>query len=122
MKKLLITILLLTTTLSSFSQSIKKDSVTIAKKTLKSIVKESRKCDSVKVAFTQKSLLLEDLIKNNVTMFNELEQERIKRNNLQLQLQKTNKPIESNQTKKNGWLYGTGGVVVGVVLGVLVSK
>ncbi len=113
----------MTTTLSSFSQNIKKDSVTIAKNTLKSIVKESRKCDSVKVAFTQKSLLLEDLIKNNVTMFNELEQERIKRNKLQSQLQKTNEDLlKLTKRRKNGWIYGSGGVVVGVIVGVLITK
>lgn len=110
-------------TFVSFSQSIKKDSVTIAKKTLKSIVKESRKCDSVKVAFNQKSILLQDLIKNNLLIFSDLEKEKLERERLRIQLQKTNKDlIKMTKRKNNGWLYGTGGVAVGVIITLLVSK
>jgi hypothetical protein len=107
----------------SFSQTIKKDSVTLAKRTLKSIVKESRKCDSVKVAFRKKSILLQGLIKHNLSIFSDLEKEKSKREQLQLQLQKTNKDLLNlSKRKRNVWLYGTGGVAVGVIITLLVSK
>lgn len=56
-------------------------------------------------------------------MFSELEQERIKRTQLQIQLQKTNKDLlKLSKRKNNGWLYGTGGVAVGIIVTLLVSK
>lgn len=63
-------------TSSILSQSIKKDSVTINKKTFVSIVKESRKCDSIKSAFWKKDVLINDMVQNNVNMFDEFMKER----------------------------------------------
>lgn len=104
------------------SQSIKKDSVTVGKQTFKSIMKEIRKCDSVKIAFNKKSILLQSLIKNNLQMFNDLELERIKREQLQIQLQKTNKSLlKLSKKKNNGWLYGIGGVAIGIITYSLVN-
>lgn len=64
-------------------------------------------------SFNQKSILLQNLIKNNLLIFSDLEKEKIKREQLQLQLQKTNKDLlKLSKRRRNGWLYGTGGVVV----------
>jgi allophanate hydrolase subunit 1 len=64
------------TILKVSSQSIKKDSVTIHKKTFISIMKESRKCDSLRVAFENKSVLIEDIIKSNNQMYIDFQNER----------------------------------------------
>ncbi|CAA0149627.1 hypothetical protein TMP227_10110 [Tenacibaculum maritimum] len=114
--------LLLMMTSVVLSQSIKKDSVTVGKKTFRYIMKESRKCDSVKIAFNKKSILLQSLIKNNLQMFNDLELERIKREQLQIQLQKTNKSLlKLSKKRNNGSLYGIGGVVIGIITYSLVN-
>lgn len=64
----------------SLSQSIKKDSITIYKETFKSIIKESKKCDSVRVALVKKDSLVLELIENNLQMFSEFSAERLLKN------------------------------------------
>jgi hypothetical protein len=80
-------------------------------------MKESRKCDSLKVAHTKKSILLQDLIKSNLTMFNDLERERKLRESLQLQLKSTNKDLlRLSKKRSNSWLYGIGGAALGIII------
>ncbi|QTD38395.1 hypothetical protein JL193_03610 [Polaribacter batillariae] len=75
------------------------------------------------MAFNQKSILLQDLIKNNLLIFSDLEKEKIKREQLQLQLQKTNQNLQKMvKRKNNGLIYGTSGVAIGVIITLLISK
>ena len=67
-------------TSSILSQSIKKDSVTISKPVFISIVKESRKCDSIKVALNKKDILISEMAFNNLEMWEDFKSEREKKN------------------------------------------
>ena len=71
MKRLLIVLMLMIVTLKSFCQSITKDSVTTDKETFKLIIKDLRKCDSLKVAYVSQSITLDSLIIDNRKMFSD---------------------------------------------------
>ena len=105
------------------SQNIKNDSITLAKTTLVSMAKESRKCDSLKVAYKLKSTSLNTLIETNLTMFDELEEQRQKRLELQKRFNEINdQNLKLAKRKKNGLFYGIGGTALGIVVGVLITK
>jgi len=104
----------------SFSQSI-PDKIEIKKTTLISIVKESRKCDSLKIAYNLKSLQLTNLINSNLMMFQELEEQRIKRIEAEKNLQKNIK-IYKKKNNKNVVIFATGGALLGILAGVLISN
>lgn len=104
--------------LKTFSQDTAK--ITIKKSTLVSIMKESRKCDSVRVAFNQKSIVVDSLIRTNidfVDILNELRNDRIE---LERQLKTINedhkKLIKKN---KRGWQLP---VAIGTVLGLIIGS
>ncbi|MFC0605905.1 hypothetical protein [Winogradskyella pulchriflava] len=120
MKRLLIILTLMMTSLTLTSQNTKTDSVTISKKALKSMVKESRKCDSLRVAYNAQYTTLQDLIKSNLDYFKKIQTEELKRANLQQQLDDS---VKALRKKKNNWLLPTSiGVVGGLVLGVVISN
>lgn len=100
------------------SQTITKDSVTISKPVFKSIMKESRKCDSLKIAFDNVNLLLSDLMKSNLNMFKSLENEQTKRRELQLKINQANKELQKiTSRKKRGWVSWTIAGLSGIILG-----
>lgn len=72
-------LVLLMMTLPILSQNISKDSVTIAKPTFKNIVKEAKKCEALRLAYNDQLVSFESLITTNITMFEEIEDERTKR-------------------------------------------
>lgn len=88
---------------------------------MKSIFKESKKCDSIKVAYNFKSLQLTKLIDSNLMMFQELEQSRTRRIEAEKNLQK-NIEIYKKKNSKNVVIFATGGALLGIVVGVLISN
>lgn len=96
------------------------DSITISKKALKSMAKESRKCDSLRVAYDLQLKSLNDLVESNLDYFKRMQFFEIERQQLQLQIDES---VKALRKKKNNWLLPTSlGVVGGVVLGVLIGK
>lgn len=96
------------------------DSITISKKALKSMAKESRKCDSLRVAYDLQLKSLNDLVESNLDYFKRMQFFEIERQQLQLQIDES---VKALRKKKNNWLLPTSlGVVGGVVLGVLISN
>lgn len=96
------------------------DSITISKKALKSMAKESRKCDSLRVAYDLQLKSLNDLVESNLDYFKRMQFFEIERQQLQLQIDES---VKALRKKKNNWILPTSlGVVGGVVLGVLISN
>lgn len=96
------------------------DSITISKKALKSMAKESRKCDSLRVAYDLQFKSLNDLINSNLDYFKRMRTSEMQREKLQIQLDDS---VKALRKKKNNWILPTSlGVVGGVVLGVLISN
>lgn len=94
--------------------------ITIKRATMVEIIKESRKCDSLKVAYFNQSKEFDNLIESNNKMFEQYE----KANQEKIQLQETLN-IKEKQFKKifqspnNGWFVPTiVGITIGIVLGV----
>lgn len=80
------TALLLMLSFHSFSQN----TIEVKKTTLISIKKDLDKCDSLKVAYTFKSALLDSLVATNFRLFDKLEYEQEKTIVLSEDLKKTN--------------------------------
>lgn len=96
------------------------DSITISKKALKSMAKESRKCDSLRVAYNLQLTTLNDLVESNLNYFKRIQTAELQRQNLQLQLDKS---VKALRKKKNNWILPASiGLVGGLVVGVLISN
>lgn len=84
------------------------------------MVKESRKCDSLRVAYKEQGLLLSGLVESNLEYFKKLKADELKRAQLQQQLDAS---IKALRKKKNNWLLPTSiGVVGGLIVGVVISN
>jgi hypothetical protein len=93
------------------------EKISIKKTTLISIMKESQKCDSLRVAFNSKSQLLDSLVSTNMLMFTKLEIERNARLSLQGQLnEKQDKLLKQTKKAKSGWIIPT---LIGSLLGLI---
>ena len=80
-------------------------------------MKDIRKCDSVKVAFNEKTTLLHELIDSNLQMFNDLEIEKKNRIEISKNLEQVNKDlIKSVKRNKNTLIYTSGGIVLGFIV------
>lgn len=102
------------------SQNMKTDSITISKKALKSMAKESRKCDSLRVAYNSQLTVFNDLVESNLAYFKKLRDEEAKRLELQKQLDAS---VKALRKKRNNWILPASiGAVGGVVLGALISN
>ena len=122
MKRELILLTFLTVTSLTFSQSIQGDSVHMHKNQLKAIIKQSRKCDSLKVAYNFKSQLLDSLLSSNFTMFKDLQIEQDKQKTLQVQLNQKNDELFSVQKKPFGNINSllTGGLIGALIVALIV--
>ena len=54
-------------------KSFCQDTTEVKNTTLDKIIKDLNKCDSLRVAYERKSLVLDSLVYNNVSIFNKLE-------------------------------------------------
>lgn len=107
------TVLLLMMTLTGFSQSTSR---LVKNTTLVKIMKEIEYCDSLQVAYDDKTKQLDELIDTNLIVFNKLESERINRIKAQEQVDKLQKNIlKESKKNKNGILYGIGGIILGII-------
>jgi hypothetical protein len=96
------------------------DSITISKKALKSMAKESRKCDSLRVAYDLQLKSLNDLIISNLEYFKRMQTSEQQREKLQIQLDDS---VKALRKKKSNWILPTSlGVVGGLVLGIVISN
>jgi len=103
----------------SFSQNTTKQ---VKVSTLEKIYKESLKCDSLKVAYTAKSIALNNIISSNLSIFKELESERLKRSEIEKQYLEANKKLlKESKKKNNNILYGTIGISAGLIIGILLN-
>lgn len=104
--------------LMSSSQNIQ-----IKKTALISMMKESRKCDSLRVAYNQKTTLLNNFIDTNLTMFNEIEKQRERQAEIQKKVDEINaKNRKLAKRNKNMIPYVLSGTAVGIIAGVLIAK
>jgi len=95
------------------------EKISIKKSTLVSIMKESQKCDSLTVAFNNKSQLSDSLVSNNMPTFTKLEVERTARLSLQCQLnEKKEKLLKQTKKAKSGWIIPT---LIGSLTGILIG-
>ena len=87
------------------------------------IYKEIRKCDSLKVAYNQKSIELNNLITTNLSIFTQLESERTKRLQAEEQIKILNTKIKKeSRNTKDKLLIGVGGITTGLIIGILISN
>lgn len=107
---------------SSYSQDSENKKL-VKVSTLKNIAKEIEKCDSLRVRYFEKSQLLDSLVKTNLSIFKELDNEREQRIKIENQLQK-NQRDQIKQAKKNKktivWIAGS--AIAGLIAGVIISK
>ena len=107
-------------TFPSLSQNTKGDSLIISVNALKSMAKESRKCDSLRVAYNFQFATLQELVQSNLDYFQRVKSEQLKREELQLKLDES---IKALRKKKNNWLLPTTiGTVVGLIGGIVLSN
>lgn len=107
-------------TLKSFCQSITKDSVTTDKETFKLIIKDLRKCDSLKVAYFSQGITLDSLIIDNRKMLDDFIKVRQEKINLQNDLdQKEHDFHKVFQKPTRGWIVP---LAIGAVIGVIVAN
>lgn len=102
------------------SQSINNDSITINKKTFVSIIKASNYCDSLKIAFSKKSNLIDTLALSNTTMFNKLELNQKKRIGLNSEIETLNKTLRKKKDKS--LIYGISGLSLGTLITFLIIR
>ena len=96
------------------------DSITISKKALKSMAKESRKCDSLRVAYDLQLTTLNDLVESNLDYFKRIQASELQRQQLQLQLDESVKALRKN---KNNWILPASiGLVGGLVGGFILTN
>ncbi len=108
-----------------FSQNMRKEQkiFKISKPALTLIKKDLQYCDSLKIAFAFKSKELENLTQRNKVLFRQLSAENGKISQLQNQIEIQQKELLKIKSKSNNcWLYGVGGVALGVVVGVVIAK
>ncbi len=106
--------------LKILSQNTKTDSITISVKALKSMAKESRKCDSLRVAYNFQFSKLQELAVINLDYFDKVEASEIKRKSLQIKLDES---VKALRQKKSNWILPTAlGVIGGLVGGMLLSN
>lgn len=103
---------------TSFCQDTTTKEVKVS--TLKKIKRDLDKCDSLRVAYNLQLNSFNDLINSNLEYFKKLQEEELKRKQLQEQLDDS---VKALRRKKNNWLLPTSlGIVGGVVLGVVISN
>ena len=96
------------------------DSITISKKALKSMAKESRKCDSLRVAYDLQLTTLNDLVESNLDYFKRIQASELQRQQLQLQLDES---VKALRKKKNNWILPASiGLVGGLVGGFILTN
>ncbi len=108
-----------------FSQTTRKEQkiFKISKPALVLIKKDLQYCDSLRIAYTFKSKELENLTQRNKILFRQLSAENEKISQLQNQIEVQQKELLKIKSKPNhNWLYGVGGVALGVVVGVVIAK
>lgn len=97
------------TTLSQNTRiKIGRDSTKISNKALRSMQREARKCDSVRVALDKKNELVSELIQNNMTMFEEFTQEREKKNEAIKARDEAKRKLDAFDKKRFGIGFSTG--------------
>lgn len=101
-----------------FSQSMEK--IQIKKSTLVSIMKESQKCDSLRVAYNQKSIVLDSLTLQTISIYDKLENNRSERLKLENKINEINKQLQKK--KRNTFTYLVSGFGAGLIVGVLISN
>ncbi len=70
-----------------------------------------------------KTIEINGFLQRNLKLLNNIETERNRSFNLQQLIEKRNQEIIKLSSKKNNdWLYGAGGVAVGVIITLLVSN
>lgn len=85
----------------SLSQNMKiKDSITISLHALDFMIKDIKKCDSVKVALIKKDTLITELTKNNLEMFSNFSNERNKKKQAIKERDKAQQKLNSFKRKK----------------------
>lgn len=105
--------LLLMMTSVAFSQNTTRQ---VKNTTLVKIMKDLERCDSLQVAYDKKSVILDKLIDTNLAVFGELEKEKAKQIKIQKEVDKLNNDILKESRKgKNGFVYGIGGIIIGMV-------
>lgn len=104
---------------TSFSQDTPRTKA-VKISVLKAIKKDLDKCDSLKVAYDSKTLLFDNMVKRNLSLFDEIQKQQSKRELLQKQLDQS---VKALRKKKNNWLLPTAiGIVGGIVTGVIISN
>lgn len=104
--------------LMSLSQNIQ-----IKRTALISMMKESQKCDSLRVAYNQKTTLLNNFIDTNLVMFDEIEKHRKEQAKLQKKVDEINaKNQKLAKRNKNVIPYVLSGTAAGIIAGVLIAK
>jgi len=115
-------VLLAMMTLPFFSQNTTK-TISVKKTTLKKIIKDKEKCDSMRVAYYDQKETISDLIQDNFSMHTDLKQSRAKRENAELQLAEINKDYakQSKKAKRSKFAILTAGVL-GAIVGIIITK
>ncbi|MBS9774263.1 MAG: hypothetical protein KGV59_03805 [Tenacibaculum sp.] len=107
----------------SVSSQVTKDKVCVDKSTFKEIMKDVRLKDSLQLRYAEKSLLLDNYVKENEKSNILLEKKEEQIEEYQKILNKKNEEIiKASKRNKRAWFYGIGGVAIGVVVGVLISR
>lgn len=84
------------------------------------MAKESRKCDSLRVAYNLQYTTLQDLVIANLDYFKQVKTEEAKRIEIQKQLDES---IKALRKKRNNWLLpATIGAVGGLIGGFVLTK
>ena len=105
--------LLLIMSVKSFCQ----DTTEVKNTTLDKIIKDLNKCDSLRVAYERKSLVLDSLVYNNVSIFNKLELSNEREKELQKNIDILKKRQLEIKPKKSPVLWIAGGLIFGIVVG-----
>ena len=104
--------------LTSLSQDIP-----IKKSALISMLKESKVCDSLRVAYNKKTIVLNGLIDTNLIMFDQIEKQRKEQKTMQKEIDKVNLQNQKlAKKKKNTKTYILSSAAGGLIVGVLLAK
>lgn len=87
---------------------------------MEQIIKDSRKCDSLKQAYFKQSQAFDELVESNNKMFADFQQTQQEKTKLQETLTTKEKQFKRIfQSPNNGWFVPTiVGITIGIVLGV----
>ncbi len=108
-----------------FSQNTRKrqEKIKVSKPVLTLIKKDLDYCNSLKIAYAEKSKELKNITQRNKLLFRQLSAENDKISRLQSQIEKQQKELlKINKKSDKCLLYGIVGTISGIIIGVIVAK